>query len=392
MSVPDSSTIAGAIGLGLIALYYALAAVALRWRRNPGPVATLYDPPQDISPALAAYLFENGNCERAFAAALVSLASKGFLKIQQNRDLFLLEKLREDTDGLAPEEAVSFNSIFWIPSLRECAFGGANSNTIYDAYKKFEKAINDIADPKLMSSHFFAWGCGVGLSLIVLLFELRFFHPSDNSISLWSAAYMTIWILAGGVAFLAAVRTWPALLRKLASFIRQDGRPRRPLDFNDLVPVILTCSALFGFSFLAVMTSLEFGILVAGIMLVIAAFRGLLEAPTAAGRKALRQLMGFREFLSRADADRLNRENKPGRSPDTLEKFTAYAVALDVEHGWGEEFTDQLLEVLQFYEASHVRLPDLPSVTLPEPRDEIIQLNLRRPNLGRARQHRKDQS
>ena len=202
---------------------------------------------------------------------------------------------------------------------------------------------------------------------------------------------MTVWILAGGIAFLAAMRTWPAVLRKLASFIRQDGRPRRPLDFNDLVPVILNCSALFGFSFLAVMTSLEFGILVACIVFAIALFRGFLEAPTAAGRKALRQLMGFREFLSRAEADRLNRENKPGQSPDTLEKFTAYAVALDVEHGWGEEFTDQLLEVLQFDEASHIRLPDLSPDLLPQSHDEVTQLNLRGSNTGRARHH-KDQS
>jgi len=105
MSLKDIPTIAGAFGVGLIVLYYALATIALRWRRKPGPVATLYEPPKDISPALAAYLFENGNCERAFAAGLVSLASKGFLKIQQNRDLFVLEKLREGKDELAPEEA-----------------------------------------------------------------------------------------------------------------------------------------------------------------------------------------------------------------------------------------------------------------------------------------------
>lgn len=376
MSFYDSSTIAGAIGLGLIVLYYALAVIALRWRRESASAATQYEPPQDVSPALAAYLFKNGNCERAFAAALVSLASKGFLKIQQNRDLFVLEKLREDTEALAPEEAVVLDSIFWIPSLREYRFGGANSKTLFDAYRKFGKVIDDIADPRLMSSHSLVWGCGVALSLIVLLFELRFFHPSENAFSVWSAAYMTLWVLAGGVAFLAAMRSWPAVLWKLASFFRQDGRPRRPLDFNDLVPVILTGSALFGFFFLAVMTSLQLGIFVARIVLVVALFRGFLEAPTVAGGKALRQLMGFREFLSRADADRLNRENKPGQSPDTLEKFTAYAVALDAEHGWGEEFTDQLLEVLQFDEVSYMRLLELPSAPLPRQDDQFIVLNL----------------
>jgi len=44
----------------------------------------------------------------------------------------------------------------------------------------------------------------------------------------------------------------------------------------------------------------------------------------------------------------LNRENEPGYTPDILENCTAYAVALDVEHGWGDEFVENLLEMIQF--------------------------------------------
>jgi hypothetical protein len=87
--------------------------------------------------------------------------------------------------------------------------------------------------------------------------------------------------------------------------------------------------------------------------------RYLLNAPTSAGRKALAELTSFREFLSRADADRLNRDNTPGNTPDTLEPHTAYAVALGVEHGWGEEFAGDLLEMLEADQAYSLsaRLP-----------------------------------
>jgi hypothetical protein len=57
-------------------------------------------------------------------------------------------------------------------------------------------------------------------------------------------------------------------------------------------------------------------------------------------------LRGFREFLSRADADRLDHENQPGKSPNALERYTPYAVALGVERGWGEEFAGNLLQLL----------------------------------------------
>ena len=44
----------------------------------------------------------------------------------------------------------------------------------------------------------------------------------------------------------------------------------------------------------------------------------------------------------------MNRENEPGYTPDVIENCTAYAVALDAEHGWGEEFVENLLEMVQF--------------------------------------------
>jgi hypothetical protein len=115
-------------------------------------------------------------------------------------------------------------------------------------------------------------------------------------------------------------------------------------------------------------------------------FRTLLEAPTDAGRAIIEKLDGFREFLCRTDADRLNRENKPGVTPETLEKFTAYAIALDAEHAWGEEFTENLLEIVQFdlaYSRGEGMLSGNPDL-LPPSEDEIgndvIQLNAGRPN------------
>jgi hypothetical protein len=48
-------------------------------------------------------------------------------------------------------------------------------------------------------------------------------------------------------------------------------------------------------------------------------------------------------------------------------------VALDVEHAWGEEFTANLLELLQFDQAYSVKTP---KISLPGVDDDIIKLNI----------------
>ena len=84
-------------------------------------------------------------------------------------------------------------------------------------------------------------------------------------------------------------------------------------------------------------------------------FNHLLKAPTAKGRKLLRELTGFREFLARAESDRLARNNQADSTPESLELNVAYAVALDVERGWGEQFAEDLIEMLRFDEAIAVK-------------------------------------
>ena len=126
------------------------------------------------------------------------------------------------------------------------------------------------------------------------------------------------------------------------------GRPRRPFEALDLAPVVLTGSSLLGFAFLGALASVRFAVIVTALFGGNAVFRGLLKTPTRSGREILTKLEGYREFLSRAEADRLNGENEPGYTPDVLENCTAYAVALDAEHGWGEEFVENVLEMVQF--------------------------------------------
>jgi hypothetical protein len=376
------------ICIGILLIFYLCTVIALRWTPKTTTV-TQYDPPAGVSPALAAYLRDNGKHERAFAAALVSLASKGYLRIRQHEDWFTLERLREADSSLPAEESTILTTLFYPPSIHTYKFNSRECTWLSQAYEKFGKTMDGIAEPQLMSAHSFVWFSGIAYSVFALAY-LFYSAPVFSEIaSMASVVYLSIFIFLGSSAFVAAVRAWPPTLGKIASFFRRDGRPGRPLDFADLPPIVLTASSLLGFGFLGALTSARFALLLTSLFCVNVIFKTLLEAPTNAGRALLVKLDGFREFLARADASRLNHENQPGESPETLEKYTSYAVAMDVEHAWGEEFTENLLEMLQF-DLAYSRgagvlrgLPDLAPKNEAEFGQNVLQLNIPGPHKQR---------
>jgi hypothetical protein len=338
------------LGVLLIVAYYTVMTAVFRWRPQQRVWVAQYEPPPGISPAIAACLFENGRCERAFATALVSLATKGYLSIQQKKDWFTLGRLREPDASLPPEEAVALASLF-PTALDTYTFNGIEYHRLSKAYRDFATTVEGITESELISPHTGPWLFGVAYSTTVpvgVILTVPNFAYAGSALSL---VFCGLCAVLGGSCLVAAVRIWPATLRKMLSFLPFNGRPSRPLSLNDLAPVFLTVSGLLGFAFLAVSTSTQFALLMTALVLLHTVARHALETPTAAGRKVLAELRGFREFLSRAEADRLNRENRPGQTPQVLEERSAYAVALDVEHAWGEEFSEELMELLQYEQA-----------------------------------------
>ena len=86
--------------------------------------------------------------------------------------------------------------------------------------------------------------------------------------------------------------------------------------------------------------------LTTGLMLAAGALAGAaipwLKAPSRAGRKLMDQIEGFREYLSVAEADRLNALNRPKMTPELLERFLPYAIALDCQNDWAAQFAREL--------------------------------------------------
>jgi hypothetical protein len=61
-----------------------------------------------------------------------------------------------------------------------------------------------------------------------------------------------------------------------------------------------------------------------------------LSGYTAAGRRLMDEIRGFREFLQRVEQDRLDRLNPPDRTVQADHEYLPYAIALDVREAWGD--------------------------------------------------------
>lgn len=334
-----------------LTVFYIALSIAFRWRTQRPVRVTRYEPPLGITPAAAAFLNEGGRYERPFAAALVSLAAKNYLQIQQTPVWITLEKLRTGDAQLPPEESIVLSSLFPCDDINSYSFSGRDSDRLFAAYRLFRATLREMMTAELVSSHVVIWILGLTYSVTVLMLIAISMPKFGNGLQLGSIGFMGILILFGGTCFIAALRVWPATLLKLIPFMPGTSRPKSSLTWNDGIPILLTVYALAGFMFLAVLTSTKFAFVAAAVVAINVFARYFLNAPTSSGRKVLAELRSFREFLSRVDADRLNRENKPGKTPQKLEPFIGYAVALGVEHGWGEEFAGNLLEMLQVNQA-----------------------------------------
>ncbi|WP_405231385.1 DUF2207 domain-containing protein [Lentisalinibacter salinarum] len=129
--------LAGAAG----SLFYLLTA----WRRTgvdpePGVIFPHYEPPEGYSPASLRYVAEMGYDKRTFTAAILNLAVKGFVTIEEDDGDYALDRTTKTDDGsLAPGESAVLSHLF--ASANRMALDNAYHSIVGGAMKAHEKAL-----------------------------------------------------------------------------------------------------------------------------------------------------------------------------------------------------------------------------------------------------------
>ena len=87
--------------------------------------------------------------------------------------------------------------------------------------------------------------------------------------------------------------------------------------------------------------------------LIILAFARIMPRKTRKGVRALEEVLGMAEYIRRAEVDRIEFHDAPGRgmpkSPQVFEKLLPYAIALNLTSIWTKQFADLMKDPPQWY-------------------------------------------
>lgn len=334
--IADWAPLLSAIGgLLLIIGYYVHA-----WRKagrdpKPGTIVPLFAPPDNLSPAAIRYVLKKRMDHRGFAAALVDAAVRGHVTLtEEGGGVFAKGKMRirrqkrpDATPLSQPEERM----------LARLASEDSSILMDNENHEEFSSAMSALAGP------------------YSLQFEGKAFHHNFD----W--AFAGLLALAAALALVAASIAWSedlvspvtllltVTLWVIAALLYM-GAPEKGYAFR--LPVLILAGicgisgALLALSMLPVVAMggglpMVMLVLIPGVAIVISGFFWM-SAPTVEGRALLDRIAGFKMFLSTTEGERFNRMQGKGQDLKLFERFLPYAIALEVENEWADQFKDRL--------------------------------------------------
>ncbi len=330
------TVLVAAIGLALILLYYLLVWFAAGRDPARGTLMPIYTPPDNLSPASMRFMAEMGYDDKVFAAAVIDMAVKGYLSIREKDAKYTLTKTDDNPSKLSAEEKKIAAQLF--QSGRAIILEQKNHTRIAAA----QNALRTSLALSFEKTHFVtnrrAFVTGVVISTIAV--AASFLSALDQPDVLFLGFWLTGWSI--GVVFLAVmvVKLW----RQVFTGVRKMGTTAGSLG----AAVVMTGFALpfFGAEIFVLIILAQSAPALVGLLVVVVvmnmAFYHLLKAPTMLGRRILDRIEGFKMFLGATEGDRLQRMVPADRTPELYEKYLPYALALNVEQAWTEQFTDVL--------------------------------------------------
>lgn len=324
MSSPDAALWIAIAAVLLVLGYYLLAWRIVGRDSDAGAIIPLFEPPEGLSPAAVRYVSMMRFDRSSFAAAVVSMAVKGHLIIDESGSKYTLRKTDDVEAGLSPGEK----------AVKQRLFAGRGVVRVDDAnHEKFSAAIDGLKDTlksEYGEAHFklnFVWfAIGAVLSIATLLIVVS---TGGNEFDYLTLVFMAIPVFVlfshlSKITRLRGVKMVAGIVGLLifVGFLSLAG--------SDLIVIFF--DGLHDVSIVAVFTILALNPI----------FQFLLKAPTITGRKVMDEIEGFKMYLSVAEKERLEFIHPPEETPELFEKLLPYALALGVEHQWSERFSTLL--------------------------------------------------
>lgn len=327
-----------AVLLAIMAALFVLAYYLVVWHRfgrdpQKGTIVPLFTPPNKLSAASMRYIMKMGYDGKAFAAAIIDMAVKGFLEIGLKDGVYTLKRIAESDEALSQEErklAKKLFSPFWAVELKS-----SNHYIVRPAAEGLKADLKKSCEKTYFLTNTGYFIRGLILSVVCLLPAIIVRPAERMSVAIFMLIWLSIWSIGVSALGVQVFSLWKGVFMQAAN---------RSLFLGGALALSLFGLPFFigeivGIGVLAYALSPAVFALIAIIAVINIVFYRLLKAPTFAGRMVMDKIEGFRMYLGAAEKDRLRVLHPPEETPEIFEKYLPYALALDVEQEWAEKFS-----------------------------------------------------
>lgn len=296
--------------------------------------------PEGMTPAEVGYIIDRQVNNKDIASLIVYWASKGYLKIiEENKKLSLL-KLKDADSNMKSFETKVYNAIF-----AENDFEVKVDDLSQKIFSKVESAKNEIAtenEKKMFRSGFSRVWIAFLSALVLILVAKNINSQTANDLN-WTVSVAISFVLL--LVMLNAISTKD----KFETFSFEKQKRKKILYFIISV-VLLIGYSIFTFNFYfdpVFLTFLSCGLFVLSLYFVFT-----LNIRTDKGVEISGHLIGLREFIEKAEKDRLEMLVKD--NPEMFFDILPYAYVLGVSSVWIEKFEGIAISVPSYIVCSNI--------------------------------------
>jgi hypothetical protein len=322
-----------ACGFFVTLLYYLVAWSAVGRDPVRGVIMALYEPPAGLSPSAMRYLMRMGYDNKTFAAAILDMAVRGFLRITEDDGAYRLTLTGKDDRVLTADEKLIATELFG--GGNEMLLKQENHASIKMARLAAERSLKSAEEKTYFLTNSRYLIPAVVLSVLVMLSYFATLGVPQRIGGVLISFWLTLWTIGASALSLHVFALWRDVARHGSRSLTSAGKA----FLYTLWAIPFLGGEVLGLLFLSTATSLSFALFLIATGILHGVFVHLMKAPTFAGRRLMDQVDGFKMFLGPVDADRLNRAAPPEQTPEVFEKFLPYALALDVEQDWANKFS-----------------------------------------------------
>lgn len=317
------------------------------------PTVEFY-PPNDLTPAEIGYLYDNQVDPYDLTSMLVYWASKGYIKIIEKEEKkgvifkkdvshIYLEKVKDLPDTVKTFEKTYFDELFDGYAVENVVDTEILENTFYRTINNVQSLLKHSFKTKgrrLYSKKSWLWP----VILLFISFSMLFLFFSYTLMSIIPYETFLITALSAGIGIFTTVIFFTAA--KSFSMVKTRlPKDRFKVLFSSIVFTILGL-ALIGFYVWVNAIEIYLTLfLVAPLSLIYISPYALKR--TKFGDEILAKTLGFKNFIEKAEKDRIN--TLVDEDPEYFYKILPYAMVLGVTDQWARQFEDIAIDEPSWY-------------------------------------------